>query len=85
MATTFIEAWIEKIKSEKKDIALYFNENVYYIVMNRDDNKFDKKMLQELNNILDSLPSDPDDLTNWSLVTLSTHPRIFCNGLDLPR
>ena len=85
MAATFIESWIEKIKAEKKDIAMYFNENIFYIVMNKNDNKFDAKMIQELNKILDSLPSDHEDLTNCSLVTLSTHPRIFWNGVDVPR
>ena len=80
---TYIDQIIEETRASKEMVKTFCNNNIYYVVMNHGDNKysweFSRKMEQAYLSILES----EEDLSYSAVVTLSAHPKIWSNGLDL--
>jgi enoyl-CoA hydratase/carnithine racemase len=84
METTYIDEIIAETIASKEIVKLFENNNIFYVVMNNGDNKYSWNFTKKMFDLYDDVLGRGDDLTNWALVTLSTHPKIWSNGLDLP-
>jgi Delta3-Delta2-enoyl-CoA isomerase len=78
----YIAYIIEKTKESGQKVAVYNNNNIFYVVMNSGANTFNWEFCKALESAFQEV-YDSGDLTGCSLVTLSTHPKIFSNGMDL--
>ena len=83
----FSEDYISQIIKETVDseslVKVFKNNDVFYLVMNSGMNTINWKFVKSLEKSLDEIINSEDDLSKHSLVTLSTHPKIYSNGMDL--
>jgi len=56
--------------------------NTFYLILNHGDNKISVQMVTQIWEKLDNLLEN--NLDGCSLITFSTHPKIFSNGGDIP-
>ena len=61
------------IKLEKKDL-------IYSLIMDADENRWNTTFVRKLSELLDEIESDEGP---GALITSSTNPKFFSNGLDL--
>ena len=61
------------IKLEKKDL-------IYSLIMDADENRWNTTFVRKLSELLDEIESDDGP---GALITSSTNPKFFSNGLDL--
>ena len=61
------------IKLEKKD-------SIYFLIMDADENRWNTTFVRKLSELLDEIESDDGP---GALITSSTNPKFFSNGLDL--
>ncbi|CAI2379630.1 unnamed protein product [Moneuplotes crassus] len=72
---------IDKTVSLKTPVGYFRNGNLDIIVMNQNDNRLNLKFCEELHQALDQLEVQKES-RGQTLVTLSTHPKIYSNGVD---
>ena len=77
-----ISTFIAKTKESGKIVQVHEHNNVFYLVMNSGANTFNWDFVRAMESEMQAV-FDKGDLTGYSLVTLSTHPKIFSNGMDL--
>ena len=83
MESNGVEWALSEAAADDKLVGLYFKDNVFYLVMKRNDNRINREFINQFEQALDSVTLNYGDLTGCSLVTLSTHPKVFCNGGDV--
>jgi enoyl-CoA hydratase/carnithine racemase len=76
-----IRAAISKVKEGSKTVEVVKDGKLDILVMNGLDNRINMKFLTCMHNALDEI-EDVDDARGRVLVSLSTHKKIFSNGLD---
>ena len=57
--------------------------NVFIVTLDSKDNRFSMEFMAQFNKVLDSIESNPERSKGAALITVSTHPKIFSNGLLL--
>ena len=79
-----IQEVISQAKSAQKLVSLVRNENQFYIVMDQDDNRINPDFIYQYNEALQEIDDLPlEEKQQSSIVSISTHEKIFSNGLDL--
>ena len=78
----YITSIIEETKKSGELAKVFNNNDVFYVVMNSGDNTFNNDFVQAMEKAYGSV-HDSGDLTGCAMVTLSTNPKIFSNGMDL--
>lgn len=78
-----IKAALQKASESKSPLKLIKTDQVYYMVLNSKDNRINSAFCDYLHIALDEIDADAD-LKGKVMLTLSTHPKIFSNGFDIP-
>ena len=64
--------------------SLVRQENLFFIVMNNEDNRMNTKFASEVHKCLDQIEkSSIEEKSKSAVMTLSANPKIFSNGLDI--
>jgi Delta3-Delta2-enoyl-CoA isomerase len=71
---------MEDILKTDKHLDLITHEDIHYLVMNQQDNKFSIPWMKDFNALLDKVEATKGP---GALVTIATGPKIFHTGFDL--
>lgn len=69
-----------QVKEDGHKIGHVVDGPIHYMVLNNNFNMIDFEFIDRVNHILDLVEASKDEAV---LVTISTHPKVFCSGFDI--
>ena len=80
--TAIVKDVLKKTNPEEL-VSLVKNEGLFFVVMNKGDNRINSSFCAAFNRALDGIEADTELKAKTAVVTVSTHERIFSNGMDI--